>query len=291
MQTLEKLKRRFWYLTPVAETDRPILGAVVGDRMTLMIDAGNSEAHAQLFLSELEKHQILSPGMVVLTHWHWDHIFGLSRLNIPSIASRLTKAEMEKLIPYLWTDEALDERVENGVEIEFCASAIKKEYGNDRSIKIKLPDITFENKLEIDLGGVTCQLQQVGGDHSPDSVVVYIKEEKILFLGDAIYANLYASKWNYMEDPMLQLLDAIDQFDADANILSHGTAISKAEYQEEAAMLRKAAHLSEKYEGQIEEMKNAYQSYVNRELNENELETIQFFANGYELKGPSRRLP
>lgn len=291
MQTLEKLKRRFWYLTPVAETDRPILGAVVGDRMTLMIDAGNSEAHAQLFLSELEKHQILSPGMVVLTHWHWDHIFGLSRLNIPSIASRLTKAEMEKLIPYLWTDEALDERVENGVEIEFCASAIKKEYGNDRSIKIKLPDITFENKLEIDLGGVTCQLQQVGGDHSPDSVVVYIKEEKILFLGDAIYANLYASKWNYMEDPMLQLLDAIDQFDADTYILSHGTAISKAEYQEEAAMLRKAAHLSEKYEGQIEEMKNAYQSYVNRELNENELETIQFFANGYELKGHSRRLP
>ncbi|MEK3854853.1 MBL fold metallo-hydrolase [Cytobacillus sp. FSL H8-0458] len=291
MQTLEKLKRRCWYLTPVSETDRPILGAVVGDRMTLMIDAGNSEAHAQLFLSELEKHQITSPRMVVLTHWHWDHIFGLSRLDIPSIASRRTKAEMEKLIPYLWTDEALDERVENGVEIEFCASAIKKEYGNDRSIKIKLPDITFENKLEIDLGGVTCQLQQVGGDHSPDSVVVYIKEEKILFLGDAIYANLYASKWKYTEDLMLQLLDAIDQFDADTYILSHGTAISKAEYQEEAATLRKAAHLSEKYEGQMEEMKNAYQSYVNRELNENELETIQYFANGYELKGPSRRLP
>lgn len=291
MQTLEKLKRRYWYLTPVAETDRPIIGAVVGDRMTLMIDAGNSEAHAQFFLSELEKHQILSPRMVVLTHWHWDHIFGLSRLNIPSIASRLTKAEMEKLIPYLWTDEALDERVENGVEIEFCASAIKKEYGSDRSIKIKLPDITFENKLEIDLGGVTCQLQQVGGDHSPDSVVVYIKEEKILFLGDAIYANLYASKWKYTEDFMLQLLEAIDQFDADTYILSHGTAISKAEYQEEAAMLRKAAQLSGKYEGQMEEMKNAYQSYANRELNENELETIQYFANGYELKGASRRLP
>ncbi|RBP90630.1 glyoxylase-like metal-dependent hydrolase (beta-lactamase superfamily II) [Cytobacillus firmus] len=287
MQTLVKLRHRFWYQTPVSETDRPILGAVVGDRMTLMIDSGNSKAHAQLFLSELEKQGIPSPRMVVLTHWHWDHIFGLSALDIPSIASRLTKAEIEKLIPFLWTDDALDERVESGVEIEFCASAIKKEYGNDRRIKIKLPDITFEKKLEIDLGGVTCQLQQVGGDHSPDSVVVYIKEEKILFLGDAIYANLYASKWNYTASRVLQLMDALDQFDADTYILSHGTAISKAEYQEEAAMLRMAARLTEEFEGQMEEMKNAYKSYVNRELNDNEQETMQYFVNGYELQKTS----
>lgn len=287
MQTLEKLNCRFWYQTPVSETDRPILGAVVGDRMTLMIDAGNSKAHAQLFLRELEKQRIPSPRMVVLTHWHWDHIFGLPSLDIPSVASSLTKAEMEKLIPFRWTDDALDERVKSGVEIEFCASAIKKEYGKDRSIKIKLPDITFENKLEIDLGGVTCQLQQVGGDHSPDSVVVYIKEEKILFLGDAIYANLYASKWNYTADRVLQLMDALDQFEADTYILSHGTAISKSEYQEEAALLRKAAQLTKEFEGQMEEMKNAYQSYVNRELNDNELETIQYFANGYELQKTS----
>ncbi|UOE57451.1 MBL fold metallo-hydrolase [Cytobacillus oceanisediminis] len=287
MQTLEKLNCRFWYQTPVSETDRPILGAMVGDRMTLMIDAGNSKAHAQLFLRELEKQRIPSPRMVVLTHWHWDHIFGLPSLDIPSVASSLTKAEMEKLIPFRWTDDALDERVKSGVEIEFCASAIKKEYGKDRSIKIKLPDITFENKLEIDLGGVTCQLQQVGGDHSPDSVVVYIKEEKILFLGDAIYANLYASKWNYTADRVLQLMDALDQFEADTYILSHGTAISKSEYQEEAALLRKAAQLTKEFEGQMEEMKNAYQSYVNRELNDNELEMIQYFANGYELQKTS----
>ncbi|MBN8199814.1 MBL fold metallo-hydrolase [Bacillus sp. NTK034] len=284
MQTFEKLNRRVWYQTPVSETDRPILGAVVGDRMTMMIDAGNSEAHAQLFLSELEKQRIPSPTMVVLTHWHWDHIFGLPALDIPSVASCLTKAEMEKLIPYRWTDDALDERVESGAEIEFCANAIKKEYGKDRSIKIKLPDITFEKKLEIDLGGVTCQLQQVGGDHSSDSVVVYIKEEKILFLGDAIYANLYASKWNYTADRVLQLMDALDQFDADTYILSHGTAISKSEYQEEAALMRKSAQLTKEFEGQMEEMKNAYQSYVNRELNDNELETIQYFANGYDLQ-------
>lgn len=55
LQTLEKLTNRFWYQTPVSETDRPILGAVVGNDRTLMIDAGNSEDHAQYFLEELKR--------------------------------------------------------------------------------------------------------------------------------------------------------------------------------------------------------------------------------------------
>ncbi|CAM5678520.1 Zn-dependent hydrolase OS=Lysinibacillus sphaericus OX=1421 GN=LS41612_04895 PE=4 SV=1 [Lysinibacillus sphaericus] len=65
--------------------------------------------------------------MVVLTHWHWDHIFGLSALrHMVSIASEKTKTAMEQLIPFSWSDEALDARVKEGIEIEFCARAIKK---------------------------------------------------------------------------------------------------------------------------------------------------------------------
>lgn len=284
MRTFEKITNRFWYQTPVSETDRPILGAVIGDRMTLMIDAGNSKAHASYFLSELEKHHIQAPNMVVLTHWHWDHIFGLPALDILSISSSRTKAEMQKLKPFQWTDEALDERVKSGVEIEFCASAIKKEFGSNRDIKIKLPDITFEKRLEIDLGGVTCELQHVGGDHSADSIVVFIKEEKILFLGDAIYANLYAEKWNFTAERMLKLLDSIEKFDADTYILSHWKALSRPEYMQEAELLRKAAQLTMQLNGEKAEIKKAYRAYKNRELNENELEAIEYYVNGYELE-------
>lgn len=46
MQTLHKIGKSFWYMTPESTTDRPILGMVVGTQKTLMIDAGNSEAHA-----------------------------------------------------------------------------------------------------------------------------------------------------------------------------------------------------------------------------------------------------
>ncbi|MEM5660951.1 hypothetical protein AAHB62_11590 [Bacillus cereus] len=48
-------------MTPVSETDRPILGMVVGKEKTLMIDAGNSEEHAQLFLEMLKEQNVSNP--------------------------------------------------------------------------------------------------------------------------------------------------------------------------------------------------------------------------------------
>jgi glyoxylase-like metal-dependent hydrolase (beta-lactamase superfamily II) len=283
LQTLERLSERFWYQTPVSETDRPILGAVVGDDMTLMIDAGNSENHAKYFLEELNKIGVPKPALAVITHWHWDHILGLTALDFPSIASRQTKGKMEELIPFSWTDAALDERVKQGIEIEFCATAIKKEFPEHRDITIKLPTITFDKKAEIDLGGVTCILQHVGGDHSTDSIVVYIKEEKILFLADCIYANMYAPKNNYTVSNTIKLLDVLDTFDAETYILSHWKPVWKSEYLQETTMLRSIANLTENYKGEKQSIIEAYKEQAGRQLNEDEQETIQFFVNGYDM--------
>ncbi|WP_163100656.1 MBL fold metallo-hydrolase [Peribacillus alkalitolerans] len=284
MQTLERISDKFWFQTPVSETDRPILGVVVGDKQTLMIDAGNSEAHAKYFLEELSERNIPIPNLVAITHWHWDHIFGLSALKMPSISSIHTKIEMEKMIPYLWTDEALDDRVKDGIEIEFCSTAIKKEFGNNRDIQISLPTITFKNRLEIDLGGVTCILQHVGGDHSYDSVVVYVKEEKILFLADSIYPDIYNEKRNYTIKNTLSLLTLLETFDANTYILSHWKPISKEEFEVEAHLLRTVAKITETFQGDFIQMKEAFETYVERPLTEDEIETLEYFANGYEMQ-------
>lgn len=284
MQQLNRIGNSFWYMTPVSETDRPILGMVVGIDRTLMIDAGNSEAHTQLFLEKLAEHNISKPDFVVLTHWHWDHIFGLSLLkNVMSISSIETQKEIMKLVPYKWTDEALDQRVKEGTEIEFCASCIKKEFGEERNIQITLPLVTFDKQLEIDLGGVTCLLKHVGGDHSTDSVVVYIKEEKVLFLGDSIYPDIFSSKWNYTTKRTLKLIKQLEAFDAETYILSHWKAITREEFLQEIHMLKSVAHYSEKCKGNAEKIKIEYKQFLNRELKEEELETIEYFVNGYEI--------
>ncbi|MGG1400692.1 MBL fold metallo-hydrolase [Bacillus salipaludis] len=284
MHSIEKIGKRFWYITPISETDRPILGMVVGDHKTLMIDAGNSENHAQYFLAELSKRQVPNPDIVVLTHWHWDHIFGLPALtNTVSLSSKETKEEMEKFIHLSWSDEAIDARVKEGTEIEFCAKAIKQEYTDHRDITIVLPDVIFENQVEIDLGGVTCIVQQVGGDHASDSVIVYIKEEKILFLGDCIYPDIFSEKENYTIKKTLQLLDRLETFDADIYVLSHWKPISKEEFNQEVTMLRTIARLTDTYSGDQQKIQVEYEKYVKRELTEDEMVTIIDFVNGYQI--------
>jgi len=283
MQSIEKMGERFWYITPISETDRPILGMVVGDRKTLMIDAGNSESHANYFTGELSKQGVTNPDLVVLTHWHWDHIFGLSALtHTVSISHKETKQEMEKLIPYSWTDEALDERVKAGMEIEFCATAIKKEFTEHRDITITLPHVTFENRLEIDLGGVTCVVQHVGGIHASDAVIVYIKEEKILFVGDCMYADIFAEIENYKIHETLQLIEQLEAYDAHTYVLSHHPKpLSKEEFNQEVTMHRTIAKYTEFCNGEKDKIIEEYQKHVGREVTEIELENIIFYANGF----------
>ncbi len=188
---------------------------------------------------------------------------------------------MEKLVPLSWSDEALDERVQAGTEIEFCATAIKKEFVDHRDITIALPALTFEKKVEIDLGGVTCVLQQVGGDHAADSVVVYIKEENILFLGDCFYPDIFSLKTNYTVKTTLELLDELETFNADWYVLSHGSAIAKEEFMKEVTLLRSIATLTTENNGVYSAIKKCYRDRVGRELNEDELEVITEFVNGY----------
>ncbi|MCZ8518536.1 MULTISPECIES: MBL fold metallo-hydrolase [Paenibacillus] len=282
MQTIERVGERFWYQTPVSETDRPILGMVAGSERTLMIDAGNSGAHAQYFLEELAARGVPAPGFVVLTHWHWDHIFGLAALRegTVSIASALTKEEMAKLVPFSWSDEAIDRRVEEGIEIEFCAAAIKKEFAEDRDIEIALPVCTFENRMTVDLGGVTCILQHVGGDHAGDSVVVYIPEERILFLGDCIYPDIYAKRRQYTPENILALAAVLESFEADTYVLSHWKPVSRAEFREEMALLKAMARLTESFGSDAAGMRAAYEKEKGRALLEEELETLEYFVNG-----------
>jgi len=46
-----------------------------------------------------------------------------------------------------WTDKAMKERLDNGEDIEFCDTMIRKEYPNREDICVKTADIIFENGL------------------------------------------------------------------------------------------------------------------------------------------------
>lgn len=54
-----------------------MLGYIRGERYSLAVDAGNSRRHVEKFYAALDAAELRRPDFTVLTHWHWDHTFGL----------------------------------------------------------------------------------------------------------------------------------------------------------------------------------------------------------------------
>jgi glyoxylase-like metal-dependent hydrolase (beta-lactamase superfamily II) len=218
---LNQITEHVYWLPPDERTDRPVLGAIVGKSATQFVDAGNSPTHANLLLEGLAQIGLPRSGYLVLTHWHWDHVFGSPAFNLPIIAHQETKRKIEEMAQLDWKDEALDNRVEEGTEIEFCRDMIKAEWPDRTHLRFKPPDISFETQIEFDLGGLTCQVKHVGGDHAADSSVVYIPEDKVLFLSDCLYEDLHHGPPNYTTQNLFPLIDEILRYNADHYFLGH----------------------------------------------------------------------
>src|SRR6184192_671095 len=88
MSALTRITERVYWMPPVPP-DRPSLCAVVGDRRTLMLDAGSSGSHARAFLNALLRMSGTHPSAVVYTHSHWDHVLGGAEVcGVPSLRNR-----------------------------------------------------------------------------------------------------------------------------------------------------------------------------------------------------------
>ena len=125
----KQLSERVYYIPHNHDTDRPAIGIILGDRALMLIDAGNSRSHAELVLNNIRKLTDKPVKYIGLTHWHWDHTFGLSGYENPIvIAHPLCNENLRRLQGLSWDDEALEKRVLSGEEIEFCAENIKKEF-------------------------------------------------------------------------------------------------------------------------------------------------------------------
>jgi len=225
---LTKLSNQVYYLSNNPHTDRPCLGYVKGSQYALMIDAGNSSEHVGLFNQQLTQHNLAYPNFVGITHWHWDHTYGLSSVKAVSIACDLTNQQLVKMGNWRWDEQAMQKRLDEGEDIAFCSDIIVKEYPNRNEICIKPADIIFHDNLTLDLGGITCEMKRIGGPHSEDSTIFYIPEEKILFLGDCTYEDMYYGNLFYREK-LIKLRDYLQALDFEIGVQGHSAHQTKSE--------------------------------------------------------------
>ena len=154
---LVKVTDRIWYYPFEKERDRPILGYVKGDDWSLAVDAGHSKYHTLEFYSALEKVGLPLPSITVLTHWHWDHSFGMWKINGKCISNERTKDHLMEFKKWY-----LEHDTEDFLALDDCIRREYKEYYDIRKnpVIVTVPDILFTDEMLLDAGNCPIRLLQ-----------------------------------------------------------------------------------------------------------------------------------
>lgn len=92
------------------------------------------------------------------------------------------------------------------------------------------PQVTFGDRMTIELGGTVVELSYVGRNHSDNSIVVRFPKERLLFAVDFVPVNAYAFRDlpdAYMPD-WIESIKRVEAMDFDVLVPGHGPLGTKA---------------------------------------------------------------
>lgn len=89
------------------------------------------------------------------------------------------------------------------------------------SLQLRAPDTEFTEKVVLDLGRVTVEIIHVGGDHAADSSIVHVPQDKLVFLGDCLYHDIYHTPQRYTRAKLFPLIETLRGLDADVYLEGH----------------------------------------------------------------------
>ena len=173
---LNRLTERVWVYPYEERRDRPNLSYIRGDNWSLAVDAGHSEEHTREFYRALEEEGLPLPKLTVITHWHWDHTFGMHAVHGLCLANERTNQYLDAFRRRLEAEGTeffleMDERIRN-------------EYEDGKPVVVTPADLVFRGEMLLDAGNCPIRVFQAEAPHTDDSTLIEIPGEKLLILGD-----------------------------------------------------------------------------------------------------------
>lgn len=276
---LNKFSDYIYYMPNQDENDRPTLGLVSGEQYSLIVDCGNSTQHAKDFLNEIKKLNVPPIKYVVITHAHWDHFLGMNEFDATIIVNSQTNKLLNVWQSYKFDDSSLQTYKQSKLMGDKCIEIIQTEIPNRNQFKLNAPHIIFEKTLTLDLGNKLCVLEKINSTHSDDATIIYVPDEKVIFLGDCVYGTTEKSLFHYKKSLLLPMIEDVQKYNAEAFLLGHESICDMEEMTTFWRDLRAASKAvnSSSLEGALE----SFNLENNRTPNDDELFFIKAFVNDY----------
>ncbi len=200
---------------------------LVTDDGVLVIDTRQHPAHGRDLIERIRKITDKPVKWVINTHAHGDHYYGnpaFKAVGATIIAHRDVVAGMLK-----------NEQLEFKRRLAFFKSLNL----DPAEVKTVLPDVTFDSRMTIKLGGRVVEIMYLGPGQNPGDTLVYFPHARALYVGGP-FAN---NNWSNMSftpsmDGWIAMLHKIAAMDnVDMYLPGHGDVGTRADVLDEATLL------------------------------------------------------
>ena len=151
-------------------------GFVVTNDGVVVFDALGTPALGRAMIAAIAKITPKPIRRVVVSHYHADHIYGLQAL-------KAAGAE-------IWAHRKAQAYLASPVAVERLAQRRNDLFPwVDNDTRVVPPDVWLDGDTDFRMGGLTFRIIYSHGAHSPEDVMLYVVEDKLLFAGDLIFAG------------------------------------------------------------------------------------------------------
>ncbi len=206
---------------------RPEQGSNVGlirsSEGTILIDTASSPAEIRDLLAAVD----LLPehmSLVINTHFHADHTWGHQLFSCPILAHRLCQERMKLNLHGEWSPQALQKELNDLVKTDPQKAAELRQAVE--GLHVILPDQVFETVCAGKSGDISYEMMHMGG-HTPDSSIIWLPEQSILYAADLIFQGRYPYVFDADIPAWIDALSRLLEFQAEVIIPGHGVNCSK----------------------------------------------------------------
>lgn len=190
-------------------------GFVVTSCGVAVIDALGSPELARELRSEIARITPLPVTHVVVTHYHADHIYGLQ---VFKDAGAVIVAHRQALL-YLNSETA---------QQRLAASREELAPWVDAATRLVHADQWIDGPTSLRVCDTVLELRPVGPSHTPEDVVVWLPQRKVLFAGDLVFRGRIPFVGQADSARWVEALDTLLSFDANVVVPGHGPATTQA---------------------------------------------------------------
>lgn len=212
------------YLQPDGSWGWSNAGLIVGDGCSLLVDTLFDLRLTREMLDAMAPSTRVAPiATVVNTHANGDHCYGNQLLmGAEIVASSATAEEMAEVPPAMLA-------AMNGASGP-VGDLFRHFFGafEFEGIDLTLPTRTFEQRLDLDVGGRVVELIEVGPAHTRGDTLVHVPDAGTVFTGDILFVGGTPIVWAGPLDNWVAACDLLLGMDVEQVVPGHGPITDKA---------------------------------------------------------------